>query len=176
VLAGVRRTHPELIEGDEVRPSGSFAEPGTFIRDHCLVVEPPPGAASISFDRGDDLAKVRFFLREQMRAAGIDGEAAPLLLAGAGEVITNALVHGAAPRRVWVHTEGPALVCHAHDCGPGIADPLATYLAPDRHADRGHGLWLGRQVSDSLEVAADATGTHVRLLTILRRSGQQPVP
>ena len=176
VLAGVRRTHPELIEGDDVRPSGSFADPSTFIRDHCLVVEPPPGAASIDFDRGDDLAGVRFFLREQMRAAGVDGEAAPLLLAGAGEVITNALVHGAAPRRVWVYTEGPALVCHVHDRGPGIADPLAAYLAPDRDATHGHGLWLGRQACDCVDVAADGTGTHVRLLTILRRSGQQPVP
>ena len=176
VLAGVRHTHPELIEGGDVRPSGSFADPGTFIRDHCPVVQPPPGAASIGFDRGDELAQVRFFLREQMCAAGVDGETAPLLLAGAGEVITNALVHGAAPRRVWVYTEGPALVCHVHDGGRGVADPLATYLAPDRHATRGHGLWLGRQVCDSLEIAANATGTHVRLLAILRRSGQPPVP
>ncbi len=176
VLAGVRQTHPELIESHDVRPSGAFADPRTFIRDHSPVAGPPAGAASIGFDRGEDLAGVRVFLREQISAAGVDGEAGPLLLAGAAEVITNALVHGAAPRRVWVYTEGPALVCHVHDRGPGIADPLASYLAPDRHATRGHGLWLGRQACDSLEVTGDATGSHVRLLTILRRSGPGSVP
>jgi anti-sigma regulatory factor (Ser/Thr protein kinase) len=177
VLAGVCRTHPELIQGDRARPSESFGDPRSLIRDLSPVVEPPPGAASIGFGRGEDLVNVRQFLREQIRAAGLEGEAAHLLLAGAGEVITNALVHGRAPRRLWVYTEGPMLVCHVHDGGPGIADPLATYLAPDRHATQGHGLWLSRQACDALEMAADGTGTHVRLLT--RRphpGGQEPVP
>lgn len=176
VLAGVCRTHPELILGDRVRPSESFGDPRSLIRDLSPVVGPPPGGASIGFGRGEDLVSVRHFLREQIQAAGVDGEAAHLLLAGAGEIITNALVHGGAPRRLWVYTEGPALVCHVHDGGPGIADPLATYLAPDRHATQGHGLWLARQACDALEVAADGTGTHVRLLTRLPHpGGQQPV-
>jgi anti-sigma regulatory factor (Ser/Thr protein kinase) len=176
VLANVRRTHPELVQGDQVLGSASFTDPHTFIRGHCPVVEPPPGAASIGFDQGGDLVNVRRFLRGQIRAAGVDGEEAQLLLAGAGEVITNALVHGRAPCRLWLYTEGPSLVCHVHDRGPGIADPLATYLVPDRHATQGHGLWLARQACESLEVAADATGTHVRLLTVLLRSSRQPVP
>jgi anti-sigma regulatory factor (Ser/Thr protein kinase) len=177
VLAGVCRTHPELIQGDRVRLSESFGDPRSSIRDLSPVAEPPPGAASIGFGRGEDLVNVRQFLREQIRAAGLEGEAAHLLLAGAGEVITNALVHGRAPRRLWVYTEGPTLVCHVHDGGPGIADPLATYLAPDRHATQGHGLWLSRQACDALEVAADGAGTHVRLLTRLRHpGGQEPVP
>jgi anti-sigma regulatory factor (Ser/Thr protein kinase) len=175
VLAGVRRTHPEVIEDDRVRPSESFGDPRSLIRDLSPVVEPPPAAASIGFGRAEDLVHVRRFLRKQIRAAGLDGEAAHLLLAGAGEVITNALVHGGAPRRVWVYPEGPALVCHVYDRGPGIADPLATYLAPDRHATRGHGLWLGRQACDALEVTAGVTGTHVRLLTILPPGGPEPV-
>ncbi len=86
-------------------------------------------------------------------------------------------MHGSAPRRVWVYREGPALVCHVRDGGPGFADPLAAYLAPDRDAAHGHGLWLGRQACDCVEVAADGTGTHVRLLTRLPRPpGRCPVP
>jgi len=53
----------------------------------------------------------------------------------------------------------------------GFADPLAAYLAPDREAIHGHGLWLGRQACDCVEVAADGTGTHVRLLTRLPDPG-----
>ena len=66
---------------------------------------------------------------------------------------------------------------HVQEGGPGFADPAAAYLAPDRHATHGHGLWLGRQARDCVEVAADGTGTHVRLLTRLPGpGGQQPVP
>ena len=58
----------------------------------------------------------------------------------------------------------------------GFADPLAAYLVPDRHATHGHGLWLGRQACDCVEVATDGTGTHVRLLTRLPAlGGQEPV-
>ena len=140
-------------------------------------MEPPRGAASIGFGRADDLAAVRRFLRAELGQAGLEGEAAQLMLASAGEVVTNALVHGGTPRRLWVYPEGPALVCHVRDGGAGFADPLAAYLAPDRHATQGHGLWLTRQACDCVEVAADATGTHVRLLTRLPRPGApEPVP
>lgn len=174
---GVERTHPELVEGGRVVPSPAFADPRTVIRDYSAVVEPPPGAASIGFGRADDLADVRRFLRAELGEAGITGEPGQLMLFAAAEAVSNALVHGVAPRRLWVYAEGPALVCHVRDGGPGFADPLAAYLAPDRHATHGHGLWLGRQACDCLEVATDRTGTHVRLLTRLPGSGgPEPVP
>ena len=171
VRPGVERTHPELLRDGRVVPSPGFADPRTVIRGYSAVTEPPPSAASVGFGRGDDLAGVRRFLRAELGQAGLQGDPAQLLLTAAGEAVTNALVHGSAPRRVWVYREGPALVCHVQDGGPGFADPLAAYLAPDRDAARGHGLWLGRQACDCVEVAADGTGTHVRLLTRLPDPG-----
>jgi anti-sigma regulatory factor (Ser/Thr protein kinase) len=168
---GVEQTHPELLQGDRVVSSPAFADPRIFIRDFSAVVEPPLTSESIGFGRGEDLAVVRRFLRTQLAQAGLGDEAAQLLLAAAAEVVTNALMHGTAPRRLWVYTDGPMLVCHVHDGGRGFADPLAAYLAPDRHATHGHGLWLGRQACDCLEAATDGTGTHVRLLTRLPRPG-----
>jgi anti-sigma regulatory factor (Ser/Thr protein kinase) len=170
VRPGVERTHPELLRDGRVVPSPGFADPRTVIRGYSAVVQPPP-AASVGFGRGDDLAGVRRFLRAELSQAGLRGDPAQLLLTAAGEAVTNALVHGSAPRRVWVYREGPALVCHVRDGGPGFADPLAAYLAPDREAIHGHGLWLGRQACDCVEVAADGTGTHVRLLTRLPDPG-----
>ena len=168
---GVEQTHPELLQGDRVVPSAAFADPRIFIRDSSAVVEPPLTSASIGFSRREDLAGVRRFLRAQLAQAGFGDEAAGLLVAAAAEVVTNALTHGTAPRRLWVYPEGPMLVCHVHDGGPGFADPLAAYLAPDRHATHGHGLWLGRQACDCVEAATDGTGTHVRLLTRLPGPG-----
>jgi anti-sigma regulatory factor (Ser/Thr protein kinase) len=182
VRPGVERTHPELLRDGRVVPSPGFADPRTVIRGYSAVVEPPPSAASVGFGRGDDLAGVRRFLRAELSQAGLRSDPAQLLLTAAGEAVTNALVHGSAPRRVWVYREGPALVCHVRDGGPGFADPLAAYLAPDRDATHGHGLWLGRQACDCVEVAADGTGTHVRLLTRLpdpglaHPGGPEPVP
>ena len=161
----VQQTHPELLQGDQVVPSPAYTDPRVFIRDFSAVAGPPPAAASIGFGRGEDLAGVRRFLRAELAQAGVGDEAAQLLLAATAEVVTNALMHGAAPRRLWVYTEGPMLVCHVRDGGPGFADPLAAYLAPDRQAAHGHGLWLGRQSCDCLEAATDRSGTHVRLLT-----------
>jgi hypothetical protein len=169
---GVEQTHPELLQGDRVVPSPAFADPRIFIRGFSAVVERPLTSASIGFESREDLVGVRRFLRAQLDQAGFGEEAAPLLVAAAGEVVTNALMHGTTPRRLWVYTEGPMLVCHVRDGGPGFADPLAAYLAPDRHAARGHGLWLGRQVCDCLEAATDGTGTHVRLLTRLPQPGR----
>jgi len=168
---GVEQTHPELLQGDRVVPSPAFADPRNFIRDFSAAVEPPPASASIGFGRREDLAGVRRFLRAQLAQARFGDKAIPLLVTAAGEVVTNALVHGTAPRRLWVYTDGPMLVCHVRDGGPGFADPLAAYLAPDRHATHGHGLWLGRQACDCLEAATDRTGTHVRLLTRLPEPG-----
>jgi hypothetical protein len=139
------KTHPELLRGDRVVPSPAFADPRIFIRNFSAVAPPPLTSASLGFGRPEDLAAVRRFLRTQLARAGFGDEAAALLVAAAAEVVTNALMHGTAPRRLWVYTEGPMLVCHVRDDGPGFADPLAAYLAPDRHATHGHGLWLGRQ-------------------------------
>jgi anti-sigma regulatory factor (Ser/Thr protein kinase) len=172
---GVEQTHPELLEGDRVVPSPAFADPRIFIREFSAVVEPPPASASIGFGRSADLARVRRFLRAQLAQAGFGDEPAALLVAAAAEVVTNALMHGTASRRLWVYTEGPMLVCHVRDGGRGFTDPLAAYLAPDRHATRGHGLWLGRQACDCLEAATDGTGTHVRLLTRLPEPGAPQV-
>ncbi len=168
---GVEQTHPELLQGDRVVPSRAFADPRIFIRDCSAVAQPPLTSASIGFGRSEDLAGVRRFLRTQLAHARFGDEAAALLVAAAAEVVTNALMHGTAPRRLWVYTEGSMLVCHVSDGGRGFADPLAAYLAPDRHATHGHGLWLGRQASDCVEAATDGTGTHVRLLTRLPELG-----
>lgn len=57
------------------------------------------------------------------------------------------------------------------------AGPPEVSSMSHRYATHGHGLWLGRQACDCVEVAADGTGTHVRLLTRMPGpGGQEPVP
>ena len=84
------------------------------------MVEPPPGAASIGFGRGDDLAGARRFLRAELSGAGLEGEPGQLLLFAAAEAVTNALVHGAAPRRLWVYTGRPGAGLPCAGRRPGV--------------------------------------------------------
>jgi anti-sigma regulatory factor (Ser/Thr protein kinase) len=174
VLADVRRTHPELLAAGRVAASPSFADPGPFIRERSVVSCPPLSAASIGFGSPGDLSGVRRFLRARLATAGLGAGAVQAMITAVGEVVTNALVHGRAPQRLWVYPEGAYLVCHVHDSGPGFADPLAAYQIPGPQALHGHGLWLARQIADAMDGASDQTGTHVRVMA--RHGAASPPP
>jgi len=175
VLHDAQRTHPELAREGVVASSPLYSDPAQFVRERSVTAGPPRSAASIGFGVPGDLSGVRRFLRAELAAAGVAGEAAQALVIAVGEVVSNALAHGQPPRRLWVYSDQGKLVCHVQDGGPGPDDPLSPYLVPEPHALRGQGLWLARQVADSVELASDATGTHVRVLARLPfGNGDQP--
>ena len=61
----------------------------------------------------------------------------------------------------------PALAAeHRLEPSDEFVDPRG-YLPPGDGAAQGRGLWVARQLCDSLEIATDATGTHVRLFALL---------
>lgn len=161
-----------------VAASPLFADPHDFVRERSRAPEPPPSAPSLAIDDAGDLATGRGFLRRHAAAAGLGRETTAYLVMAAGELITNALIHGRPPRRLSVYPVSSMLICHIHDSGPGLADPLAAYLVPDSHAPRGHGLWLARQLCDRLDIASSHAGTHIRLGVDLparqNRDGQPP--
>ena len=180
VLADAQRTHPELVRDGRVAASALFADPRDFVRERSQVPGPPPSAPSLAIDDAADLATARSFLRRHAAAAGLGRETIAYLVIAAGELITNALIHGRPPRRLSVYPVSPMLICHIHDSGPGLADPLTAYLVPDSHAPRGHGLWLARQLCDRLDIASSQAGTHIRLGVDLparqNHDGQPPQP
>jgi anti-sigma regulatory factor (Ser/Thr protein kinase) len=164
VLLHAQRTHPEVLRDNHVDASPLFIDPREFVRQYSAVVmPPPPAAASFGIGGFGDLGPARRFLHDQAAAAGLGGEATDYLLIAVGELVTNALVHGRPPRRLWVYADDSMLICHISDSGPGPADPLAAYLVPEPRAPRGHGLWLASQLGDRLELASDQASTHARL-------------
>ncbi len=173
VLHDAQRTHPELARDGVEASSPLYTDPGQFVRERSVIADPPRTAASIGFEVPGELSGVRRFLRAELAAAGLAGEAAQVVVTAVGEVVANALAHGRAPRRLWVYSEHGKLVSHVQDGGPGPDDPLTPYLVPEPHALHGQGLWLARQVADLVELASDATGTQVRVLAPL--PGQQPL-
>lgn len=174
VLDACRRTHPELLEGGAPVANAQFVEPRRFLRGPAGPVDPPRGAPVFAFTQVEDLAAARTFLRARATETGLGAAALTELVTGAGEVLTNAVVHGACPCQLWVYAESGALVVHVRDAGSGFADPLAGYLPPEPRTGRGRGLWLAHQTSDAVELATGAAGTDVRLLTTLARAHHAP--
>lgn len=171
VLEGCQRTHRELLDDTGLVPSGDYVDPGRFVVENTGPVVPPADAATFPFDKAEDLAAARAFLREQATEAGLSGTAVVELVTGASEVLANAVVHGDRPRQLWVYPEDGALVVHVRDRGRGFADPVGAYLPPElRSADgQRRGTWIAQQMSDAVELVTSATGTDVRLFTTFDR-------
>lgn len=172
VLEGCWRVHPVVHAQGGHTESEHFVEPRAFVAQEGRVVLPPEGAPTISCEAPGELALARRFVRERCRAAGRSPAVTEELTVAAGEVLTNAIVHGAPPRRLFAYLEDGALVLHVQDRGAGLADPLAGFLPPADGATQGRGLWAARQLADVVEVASDASGTHVRIISLAGSGGR----
>lgn len=167
VLLAAQRIHPELVRENGVVASDLFTDPRDFVREHSFIAPPPASAASLAISDSGDLAAARRFVQAEAAQAGLSAEATGYLVVAVGELVTNAVIHGLPPRRLWVYADASTLICRIHDGGPGLADPLAAYLVPERNALRGNGLWLARQMCDYLDVATSPDGTQIVLGTAL---------
>lgn len=89
------------------------------------------------------------------------------LVFAANEVATNAFEHGRPPVSVRLYRGAGGWSCVITDRGHGTVDPYAGVDSPlsGNPAPGGHGLWLARQLCDSLTIVADpgGRGTTVRL-------------
>lgn len=166
VLSSCRQTHSSLLVDDRIEPNEQYVEPRTFLSG-MRASQPPVDTEWHICDNVDDLVVARALVQRHALDLGLGLDPTRDLVLAANEVLTNALTHGLPPARMYLYSEGPALVCHVHDAGGGVADPLVGYLPPVEGATGGRGLWLARQLCDAVEVARDATGTHVRLLMLL---------
>ena len=54
------------------------------------------------------------------------------------------------------------VVCEITDTGTATGNFLG-FLRADPHSERGHGLWIARQICDLLEMRTGPSGTTVRL-------------
>jgi anti-sigma regulatory factor (Ser/Thr protein kinase) len=175
LVEACRRTHSTLLDDQGVRASTSFVDPPRFISGTTSVPKAPASAPSVACETAADLPAARRFAEAQVRLAGLSDEAADDVVLAVSELLSNALTHGRPPARLSIYTEGlpgsdPVLACHVHDGGHLPVDPLAGYAPPRDLGAHGRGLWMARQLCDSVQVSADHTGTHIRALSLLPSS------
>ena len=172
LVEACRRTHAELLEDTGARPSALFIDPHQFIPDSTEVPEPPVSAPTIECLIGADVPAARHFTREEVRRAGLPEDVVDDVVIAVSELVANALTHGRPPARLSVYTEhppgqSPVLVCHVRDEGGLPLDALAGYAPPMDLGTSGRGLWMARQLCDSVQVCTDGATTHVRALSLL---------
>jgi anti-sigma regulatory factor (Ser/Thr protein kinase) len=172
LIEACRRTHAELLEHDGARSSASFVDPRQFIPDSTTVPEPPASAPTIECLTGADVPAARQFTREEVSRAGLPEHVVDDVVIAVSELVANALTHGRPPARLSVYTEhppgqAPVLVCHVRDGGGIPVDALAGYAPPRELGTGGRGLWMARQLCDSVQVSTDSAATHVRALSLL---------
>jgi anti-sigma regulatory factor (Ser/Thr protein kinase) len=172
LVEACRRTHSELLDDAGAHASTAFVDPHRFIPDSTTVSAAPVSAPSFLCRTTADLPAARRFAEVQVRRAGLLEPAAGDVVLAVSELLSNALTHGLAPARLSIYTEdaagaNPVLACHVHDGGHLPVDPLAGYAPPRELGNHGRGLWMARQLCDSVQVGADHTGTHVRALSLL---------
>lgn len=156
-------THPELIREGAVCRSEGFVDPDSYSAelDRRQSAERPGDADALTLSDGD-YGALRWFLQSAAERAGIGPDRVCSVVLAAHELATNAVKYGRSPARVHVWRTAGELVCEIEDAGTGPGSSLVGFAAPGGDATSGRGVWLARQLCDSLSLADGESGFAVR--------------
>ncbi|WP_219417515.1 ATP-binding protein [Pseudonocardia nigra] len=163
ILDGARGNHPFLLDGGELRHNPAHRDPRAVLVERPapapVLLGPPDHRLTFS---AWQLHEVRAVLEGALLAAGYERARAEDVALAVNEVATNAVEHGSPQAELALWAAGDGIVCEVHDRGR-LRDPLPGLQAPHPSDARGRGLWIARQICETLHVWADASGTHVRI-------------
>lgn len=173
-----RRHASQVIDGACSVHSHEWTETGRTLNPRFVVAEdylagragaplqPPPAAVDRDLEliEAKELGRLRAAFGSWVEQHGFDVSAVEDIVLAITEVATNGLAHGAAPVRVRGWQEGSALVVQVDDSGGRPVPPDAGYRRPAAaHTPGGRGLWLARQLADTVTARAETGQTSVRL-------------
>jgi anti-sigma regulatory factor (Ser/Thr protein kinase) len=120
-----------------------------------------------AFDQAQ-VTELRHSVASCAHASGLSGQRLDDFVLAVNELITNAVRHGGGQGwlRLW-HQSGD-LVCEVADHGHGISiQRLGDRSRPAPDTAGGWGLWLARELSDTMAVETGVQGTTVRITAAL---------
>jgi anti-sigma regulatory factor (Ser/Thr protein kinase) len=162
VLDDALRTHPELAVGDATEPSAAYADPASYYAEHTGVLTEPPLTGVEQLTIFADLAPMRAFVARHAPHLGVPATRLDEFILAINEIATNAIRHGGGSANVRLWATERRVICEVSDSGT-ISEVFLGFLRPDPHGERGHGLWIARQMCDLLEIHAGQPGTTVRM-------------
>ncbi|KKJ95156.1 ATP-binding protein [Micromonospora sp. HK10] len=138
-------------------------------------IEPSPLIAE-AFDQRR-VTELRHSVTSCARGAGLTGQRLDDFVLAVNELITNAVRHGGGQGRLRLWQQDGQLVCEVADHGQGIsARRLNDRDRPAPGAAGGWGLWLARELSDTMAVQTGQAGTIVRISATLATRQQVAEP
>lgn len=153
VLDNALRTHPHTIGGGH-EPAANERFTGTerFI-ERCdaavpLAVPPKGTPAAIL----TSLSALREYTTERAAELGLYGERAGLLTVAANEMAVFLAMGDSDPLTVRIWDRFGGVTCELRRRGEREVDPLSGYCPPGPRPSPGDGVWLARQLCDSLEI------------------------
>jgi anti-sigma regulatory factor (Ser/Thr protein kinase) len=161
VLADAGCLHQWQAQPDTVRPSPTYAGPGS-VPASCLAPLPSPPADAEAIEYRSDLRPVRAMVTAVAQEAGLSPNRATDLMLAASEVAANTLRHTRASGIALTWRTDREVLCQLSDSGY-IADRLAGLRRPPAGESGGQGLWLVNQVCDLVELRSTQAGTLIRL-------------
>lgn len=163
VLAGARRNHPLLLLGGQLTHNPHHLAPREVLAEQPAPAPVLLGPPDLRLPFGAwQLHDVRNAVEDALLAANCPRERAEDVVLAVNEVATNAVEHGDARAELLLWIDDDGVVCEIHDAG-SLRDPLPGLQAPHSSNPRGRGVWIARQLCDSLHVWSDDRGTHVRM-------------
>jgi anti-sigma regulatory factor (Ser/Thr protein kinase) len=163
IIEAADLTHPHFLNADQVRENLRYEDPNAFVQRVTTQGSEEPKVPIKELPIRSNLAEVRRFIFDTAREAGLSGEAVSSLITAGNELAANAIKHTAGEGRIRLWIEPGEVVCEVIDMGPGIDDPLTGYLPPQPNQEAGWGLWMVRQLCDSVEFSRGQHGSTVRI-------------
>ncbi len=166
VIDGVRSVHRhELVETGRI-PSPGYITPGEYLgRRSQIPLRRPPSWTDLDLTLVDagELGPLRDTVRTWAVTRGFTVRAAEDVIGAVTEVVANGLVHGGAPARARAWAQAGTLIVQVDDPGGQPLPPAAGYRPPPASSSGGRGMWLARQLADTVTVHSGAGLTSVRL-------------
>jgi len=133
---------------------------------HDSVREPAAVSRQVGLDQafdGGSLVALRSAVAAHGDRLGLAGERLGDLLLVAHELASNSVRHGGGKGRLRLWAANGAVYCEVEDRGGGFStDATAVgYAAPAPGASNGRGLWLVRQLSDTVDIRTGVAGTAI---------------
>jgi anti-sigma regulatory factor (Ser/Thr protein kinase) len=161
VIDEARRNHPVLVQHGRSHSSQTYREPRAVDVFHRPLPSPKGPTESIRFD-ARSLARIRRFLSERARTAGLEPKRATEFVFAANEIATNSVLHGGGRGTLRIWQQEGAVICEVRDAGR-FSRPLVGREPPTLEQDGGRGLWLANQLCDLVQVRSFDGAAVVRL-------------
>lgn len=166
VVTDAECLHAHVVTAAGHRPSPSFGDRATYVRQRLRELEPPaddrPPALTLR-DVDTPVAARRAIAAVAAEALLPHSRVVDVVLA-ANEIVTNALRHGRPPVDVRMWVDGATVTCEVRDSGPGSADPFLGLVPPAPGSTGGYGVWIAHQLCDRVDLLEHGDGFVVRLV------------